>query len=129
MKEFARSAPGRLFQFAVGLLLVGGGAAALLGEPQATWIIALAFPVAIALGVVCVALASSEWLKMAIAMALGLPFVLFVYALVLGVIIQYAPAGGSVLVVLGAGSLAMTLRPSRAARDQAMPSSAEPALR
>lgn len=126
MKEFAKSAPGRLLQFAVGLLLVGVGTAALVGEPQATWIIALAFPVAIALGVVCVATASTEWMKMAIAMALGLPFVLFVYALGLGVIAQYAPTGGSLLVVLGAGALAMSLRP---ASDEAMHSSAAPALR
>jgi hypothetical protein len=101
----------------------------LLGEPQATWILALAFPVAIALGVVCVAIASTDWLEIAIAMALGLPFLLFVYALGLAVIVQYAPAGGSLLVVLGAGSLAMTLRPSRAAKNQAMPLSAEPILR
>jgi hypothetical protein len=113
----------------VGLLLVGGGIAALLGEPQATWMIALAFPVAIALGVVCVAMASTEWLKIAISMALGLPFLLFVYILALGVIVQYAPAGGSLLVILGAGSLAMMLRPSRAARAVPIPSSAEPALR
>ena len=108
---------------------MGGGAAALLGEPQATWISALVFPVAIALGVVCVGIASSEWLENAIAMALGLPVLLFVYALGLGVIVQYAPSGGSLLVVLGAGSLAMMLRPSSAAKDEAMHSSAEPILR
>lgn len=130
VNEFIKSSGGRLLALAVGFLLMAGGAAALLGEPGATWISALAFPVAIALSVVSLAIGSSEYMKSAAFLAITLPFVLFVYSLALGLIVQLAPVAGGLLVVLGAGALAFSLRPSGVAAAKAVaPSSAEPALR
>lgn len=112
MREFIRTSGGRLLSVSTAVALLGGGAAALLGEPSATWVVALFFPVVIALGFLGVAYASLEHWGIAIGAAIALPWVLFVYAIGLGVVVNYAPAVGYALGALGAGALAFALRPA-----------------
>ena len=117
MRDFIRTSGGRLLSVATAVALLGGGAAALLGQPAATWVIALFVPVVIALGFVGVAYASLEHWGIAIGAALSLPWVLFLYAVGLGVVVNYAPAAGYALGALGAGALAFALRPGERAAE------------
>jgi len=112
VKDFVRTTGGRLVALAVAVALIAGGAAALLHEPSATWVVALAFPVAVALGFVGVAYASLDHWDVAVGLALSLPWVLFLYVIGVGLAVSLAPVVGYVLAVLGAGALAFALRPA-----------------
>lgn len=120
MKEFVKSQAGRILVFGLGLALAGGGAATLLGEPFATWLLAGVFPVTLALSVVAIALASNDQWGYAVAAVIGLPFLALLYAPALGVAVQYASWVGFPLIFIGAGALALGMRPgaSRPERDE-----------
>ena len=118
MKDYVKSSAGRLLVFALGLALAGGGAAILFGEPIATWLLAGVFPVTLALSVVAIGMASSDHWRWAVASVVGLPWLALLYAPALGVGVQRGGAAGFALIVIGAGALALALRPGTARAPQ-----------
>ena len=118
MKDFVKTQPGRLLVFGLGLALAGGGAATLFGEPYATWLLAGVFPVTLALSVVAIALASNDHWGYAVASVIGLPFLALLYAPALGVAIERGSWVGFPLIVIGAGALALGVRPGAAGRER-----------
>ena len=110
MKQFVETPAGRMLVFALGLALAGGGAATLAGPAASVWLLALVFPVSIALSVLALGLAAEESLFYAVRAAVLLPPLLFLYVLLLGSMAGSAPIGWALLVT-GGGALALGIRP------------------
>ena len=110
MKQFLETSAGRMLVFALGLALAGGGAATLAGEAAAMWLTALTFPLAIALSVVALAMATVESWFYAVRAAVILPLALLAYVPLLGVLAGSTLTGWALLVI-GGGALALGIRP------------------
>jgi hypothetical protein len=101
----------------VGIALGSGGAAALAGPLAAPMIVGVGFPVAIALGVLSVAFAVDRFFTHALAAVVGLPFLLLLYGLGVGLVIGYVPMLGYAMIFGGLGLMARAVVPPRVARD------------
>lgn len=110
MKQFVETPAGRLLVFALGLALVGGGAATLAGEMVSIWLQALTFPLAVAISIVAIAMAVEDSWFYAVRAAVMLPPALLSYEWLLGVLAGSALAGWTLLVI-GGGALALGVRP------------------
>jgi energy-converting hydrogenase Eha subunit C len=115
-----------LLLLSMGTALVGGGAAAMLGEPLATWIMAGALPIAIAIAIVATAWLSVDATQRAAETVIVAPFALFLYAVAAGVTIRYYPGLGWLLVALGTALVAVAVRSRLAAAPRARRAGAEP---
>jgi hypothetical protein len=124
MNAFLKTSSGRLLVLAISLFLLGG-AAAVLGEPAATMVFALSFPVAIAIGVVALFTGTTESLGSVMLAAILLPLALFIYAPVVFVIGVYMPSAGYLVIALGLGALGIALRPTAGAETGASTGTSE----
>ena len=100
MSAFGQSTTGRVLAFAAGLMLAGGGFAALSTGIVSLMAMSLPLLVGIAVTIVAVPLGVDRFPYQIILALIGLPVGLFLYAIALNVIIHYAPAYGYVLIAL-----------------------------
>lgn len=119
MKEFIKTSAGRLLVFGLGLALAGGGIAALVVQPMATFVMAGVFPAAIALCVVALATAAADSWGYAVAGVIALPFLALLYVPALAVAAERGSWLGWPLIVIGTGALALGIRP-RASTERAL---------
>jgi hypothetical protein len=124
VKDFVKTLAGRMLVCGLGLALAGGGVAILVGQPMATWLLAGVFPVAVALTVIAVATAAVNNWGYAVAGVMVLPFLALLYVPALGLAIDRASPVSWPLIVVGAGAIALGLRPRMTAQRRLEPARA-----
>jgi hypothetical protein len=110
MTQFIRSTSGRLMSFSIATALIGGGASALMQSPASLYVMAFSTFMAIVGCVASIQLAVEEYEGHAIYGVILLPFLLFLYAVALGFVMNFFAAGAYAFLALGAAVLLVGLR-------------------
>jgi hypothetical protein len=127
MNSFIRSTSGRLVAFSFALALIGGGASVHLSGVTALYIMALTVFAGIVGCVAALQLAVEDFEGTAILSSIAFPFLLFMFAIGLGVSTAFYKAGSFGFIALGIGSLIVGLRSVWGPSTE--PAFAKPALR
>lgn len=106
MSNYAQSTSGRLLTLAVGVALLGGGAAALLGGSIAPVVLCSGLLGAIGCTILAVGLGIERFPFQTALSLICLPWGLFLYVLGQGVMAHARPDGGYLMLLLAAAALA-----------------------
>jgi len=119
MSEFGKSTTGRLLSFSLAIILAGGGLAAV--STGTLSLMAMGFPlmIGIALAIVAVPQGADQFPYHTALLLFVLPTSLFCYGITLGIIMEYAPSGGYVLLALAVIPLASALMAPKSASGHA----------
>jgi hypothetical protein len=120
MNAFLSSTSGRILALSVGLTLLGGGIAVLLGPVIGTPVMCIAMIVAVVGALFGVGLGIGAWAKQGLAAVLALPGAFFVYMLALDLAVkEHVTLTGYSFIV--AGLLAISIALLRRPEDRAEP--------
>ncbi|HZF50019.1 MAG TPA: hypothetical protein VE093_15275 [Polyangiaceae bacterium] len=110
MNSFVRSTSGRLVAFSFALALIGGGASVHLSDASSLYVMTLSIFVGIVGCVAALQLAVEDFEGTSILCSIAFPFMLFMYAIGLGVSTAFYKAGSFGFIALGIASLIVGLR-------------------
>lgn len=126
MSSFIQSTSGRLIAFSLALALIGGGSSVHLSATASLYVMSVSVFIAIVGCVGALQLAVEEHLAASIAAVILLPFLLFMYAVGLGVGAAFHPGWSYGFIALGIASLLVALRASGS--EKRAPISAKPVM-
>lgn len=125
MVSFFQMTSGRLVTAACGIALLGGGIASLAGETYGTAIMCMSIMASVITTVFAMGIASNEKPGTGILAIIALPFLMFMYVLLLGLSMQmHAHTPGYIFAVLGLLAISraiMIKKPVQESRSMSVP--------